>query len=87
MWVLISKFVFFYLVPSEKDADYSVGSDEEVDFEDEEDETSCEDTALLGATRMQIIVTPSVSPGQSASDLTLVEQSREMDFHDPHSHS
>ena len=71
----------------ENEPDYSPPSDVEVEYEDEEEETSCENMALLGTTRTQIIVTPSMSPGQSASDLTLAEQSRDLDFHDPHSRS
>ncbi|XP_033229006.1 potassium voltage-gated channel subfamily KQT member 1-like [Belonocnema kinseyi] len=67
--------------------DFSPPSDVEAEYEDEEEETFCENMALLGTTRTQIIVTPSMSPGQSASDLTLVEQSRDLDFHDPHSRS
>ncbi|XP_043463567.1 potassium voltage-gated channel subfamily KQT member 1-like isoform X1 [Leptopilina heterotoma] len=67
----------------------SLPSDIDVEYEEEEEEeeTSCENMALLGTTRTQIIVTPSMSPGQSASDLTLIEQSRDLDFHDPHSRS
>ncbi|XP_051165807.1 potassium voltage-gated channel subfamily KQT member 1-like isoform X8 [Leptopilina boulardi] len=66
--------------PSDIDVEYE-------EEEEEEEETSCENMALLGTTRTQIIVTPSMSPGQSASDLTLIEQSRDLDFHDPHSRS
>ncbi|XP_048510613.1 potassium voltage-gated channel subfamily KQT member 1-like isoform X6 [Athalia rosae] len=75
-------------VPSPKESTtVAVESDPENLFVSDEDETSCENTALLGAARTQIIVTPSLSPGHSTLDLAHLHQPSSRDLLTPHPQS